>query len=108
MRSTNNLSIALEKKNMNNDDLPQTLEKLHLDLAKNPQLDEKTSQSLRSLIEEIQLVLARSGSDQPTELPSGPTLSERVSDLVADFEMRHPKLTTTLATIAERLSDMGI
>jgi hypothetical protein len=102
MRSTNNLSIALEKKNMNNDDLPQTLEKLHLDLAKNPQLDEKTSQSLRSLIEEIQLVLARSGSDQPTELPSGPTLSERVSDL------RHPKLTTTLATIAERLSDMGI
>lgn len=102
------LSIASAKEKYDQRRFISNSKKLHFDLAKNPQLDEKTSQSLRSLIDEIQGVLARSESDHPTELSSGPTLSERVSDLVADFEMRHPKLTTTLSTIAERLSDMGI
>lgn len=104
---------------MTNEDLEQTLDSLHQNLADTPQIDEPTAAKMRLLIDEIQLALARTipsseptPSHQPTPFhqptPSHQTLTERVRELIADFELNHPKLTANLSLIAERLADMGI
>jgi hypothetical protein len=86
-------------------DLSAQLERLHQELALHPQLDAKSIESLRLIAQDIQEVLARSDAQTPS---TNANLADRVRDLVADFEQRHPQLTNTLSTIAERLSDMGI
>ena len=92
---------------MTNDDLEATLDSLHQNLAESPQIDEQTAVKMRLLMDEIQLALARSAptSDSST---SPQTLTERVKELIEDFEVHHPKLTANLSLIAERLADMGI
>ena len=92
---------------MTNDDLEATLDSLHQNLADSPQIDEQTAAKMRLLIDEIQLALARSAP--PSESSASPhTLTERVKELISDFEAHHPKLTANLSLIAERLADMGI
>ena len=92
---------------MTNDDLEATLDSLHQNLAESPQIDEQTAAKMRLLIDEIQLALARLAPS--TDSSSSPqTLTERVKELIADFEVHHPKLTANLSLIAERLADMGI
>ena len=95
------------EKSMTNKDLEQTLDSLHQSLVETPQIDEQTAAKMRLLIDEIQLVLARStpNSETPT---SHQTLTERVRELMADFGVHHPQLTSNLSFIAERLADMGI
>ena len=92
---------------MTNKDLEQTLDSLHQSLVDTPQIDEQTASKMRSLIDEIQLVLARSVTSTETP-PSNQTLTERVQELMADFGVHHPQLTSNLSYIAERLADMGI
>ena len=92
---------------MTNEDLEQTLDSLHQNLAETPQIDEPTAAKMRLLIDEIQSALARS-SPSPDSTPPHHTLTERVQELIADFEVNHPKLTSNLSLIAERLADMGI
>ena len=92
---------------MTNKDLEQTLDSLHQSLADTPQIDEQMAAKMRLLIDEIQLILARSAP--ATETPqSHQTLTARVRELMADFELHHPQLTSNLSIIAERLADMGI
>lgn len=92
---------------MTNNDLEATLDSLHQNLAESPQIDEQTAAKMRSLIDEIQLALARSAPSSDSS-SSPQTLTERVKELIADFEVQHPKLTANLSLIAERLADMGI
>jgi len=92
---------------MTNDDLEATLDSLHQNLAESPQIDEQTAAKMRLLIDEIQLALARS-TPSPDSSSSPQTLTERVKELISDFEVHHPKLTANLSLIAERLADMGI
>ena len=92
---------------MTNKDLVQTLDSLHQSLADTPQIDEQTAAKMRLLIDEIQLALARSSPLTETP-PSHQTLTERVRELMADFGVNHPQLTSNLSLIAERLADMGI
>lgn len=89
---------------MSNEELSKTLEKLHQELSHTPQLDEQTIESMRSLLEEIQASLSRSDSDDSHPL----TITQRIQELITDFETRHPQLTATLSQIADRLTDMGI
>ena len=70
-------------------------------------VDEQTAAKMRLLIDEIQLALARSTPSSDSS-SSPPTLTERVKELISDFEVHHPKLTANLSLIAERLADMGI
>ena len=92
---------------MTNKDLVQTLDSLHQSLAETPQIDEQTAAKIRLLIDEIQLVLARTTLSTETP-PSHQTLTERVRELIDEFEVNHPQLTSNLSLIAERLADMGI
>lgn len=92
---------------MTNKDLAQSLDSFHRSLADTPQIDEQTAEKMRLLIGEIQLVLARSTPSKDTPA-SHQSLTERVRELIADFEVHHPQLTSNLSIIAERLADMGI
>ena len=92
---------------MTNEDLEQTLDALHQNLADTPQIDEPTAAKMRLLIDEIQSALART-TPVPDATPSHQTLTARVQELISDFEVNHPKLTSNLSLIAERLADMGI
>ncbi len=92
---------------MANDDLEQALDSLHQSLADTPQIDEQMAVKMRMLIEEIQQTLMRS-TPEASENPPHSTLTKRLQGLIADFELQHPKLTSNLSLIAERLADMGI
>jgi hypothetical protein len=93
---------------MANEELAQTLDRLHQQLSQNPQLDEANLRSLRLLLDEIQTVCAQSGTATPSQNLQERSLNQRLQEVIEDFELRHPQLTTTLSQIADRLSDMGI
>ncbi len=92
---------------MANDDLEQALDSLHQSLADTPQIDEQMAVKMRLLIDEIQQTLSRSSLAASANMPHS-TLTTRVKGLISDFELQHPKLTSNLSLIAERLADMGI
>ncbi|MEQ1824728.1 MAG: DUF4404 family protein [Pirellula sp.] len=93
---------------MSLNDLPATLEQLHLQLAQHPQLDEQSIQSLRVLAQDIENVLNQADGQSDKTQNADMSLADRMRNLISDFEVQHPQLTNTLSTIAERLSDMGI
>jgi Domain of unknown function (DUF4404) len=94
---------------MSNEELSRTLEKLHQELSQNPRLDEKTLRSMRAIAEEIQTSIARMNSNHPAPTQSEPTtITERLREMISEFEARHPQLTATMSQIADRLTDMGI
>ncbi len=92
---------------MTQNDLASTLESLHRNLADTPQIDEATALKLRMLIEELELVLAKSVPPSDPE-STQQNLTDRIRLLIVDFETHHPRLTANLSLIAERLADMGI
>lgn len=105
---------------MTNQELAQTLDRLHEQLSQSPQLDEATVQSLRALLDEIEAATVRTeeaatGQDAGTpEHEAAATsaqelsLSGKLRKTVEDFEFRHPQLTVTLSQIADSLAEMGI
>jgi DNA repair exonuclease SbcCD ATPase subunit len=93
---------------MSNDELAKTLEKLHEELSQSPNLDERTLRSMRAILEEIQSTIVRNDSAQPATNAEPPTITQRLQEMISDFEARHPQLTATLSQIADRLTDMGI
>jgi DNA-binding transcriptional LysR family regulator len=97
---------------MANEELTQTLDRLHQQLSHGPQLDEANLRSLRALLDEIQIACERAeqaGSTTNThQIANERSLNQRLQEVIGDFEHRHPQLTTTLSQIADRLADMGI
>jgi hypothetical protein len=92
---------------MSEDGLQQAIEELHQSLGDSPKIDAETMQKMRSLVEEINLAIANFTSETAPAF-SKEGLRERLKAFVDDFEVQHPKLTTNLSLIAERLADMGI
>lgn len=96
---------------MTAEELSQTLRKLHDELSSNPELDENALESLRTLLGEIQVAIARAEGDEPQVVHNHPTLipmGERLRLAIDEFEARHPRLTLSLSQIADRLTAMGI
>lgn len=90
---------------MNEAELLETLRKLELQVAQTSEVDDGTRQSLRNLISDIQTKFA---SEEQVNAEPEPTLNQRMTEVMADFEAKHPQLTATLSQIADRLADMGI
>ena len=93
---------------MSQSELLQTLEKLHRELAATQEIEGSTRQALQSLLAEIQERITPPAEEVSTPAPVEPSLNQRLSDLVTDFEVRHPQLTATLSQVVDRLTDMGI
>ncbi len=99
---------------MTTEELSQTLLKLHEELSGNPELDEKTLDSLRILLGEIQVAIDRAGGGEADEVEpvdsadASLPVGERLRSAITAFEARHPSLTLSLSKIADGLSAMGI
>ncbi len=95
---------------MKSHSLTESLDNLHLELSKHPQLDEASVQRLRELVGEIQTAIGDMAvSPGSREVKSDETsITVRLQESIRSFEAQHPQLTTMLSQIADRLSDMGI
>ncbi len=92
---------------MTNVDLKQLLDSLRQNLADTSAIDEGVAEKMRLLVADIQSTLARSDTAPQSE-STNPLLAGRVQEFIDDFQAHHPRLTSNLSMIAERLADMGI
>ena len=92
---------------MTNDDLEQLLDSLRQNLADNSAIDEQVAEKMRLLMVDIQNALTRPDTVMQPEA-NNPILSQQVQGFIDDFQAHHPRLTSNLSMIAERLADMGI
>jgi dsDNA-specific endonuclease/ATPase MutS2 len=90
---------------MSNEELSKLLQKL-LDEIKNTRaVDEKGTELLRDLDEDIHALLERS---EDTPEPLNQTSVQRLQDAVYHFEATHSSLTVLISKLLESLSNAGI
>ncbi len=82
--------------------LSETLSKLHQELAAEPTLDSETTDQLKTVLADIEGLLAAS------EAEGHESLVERLSEATSDFETSHPRLSAAVAQLADALSGMGL
>ncbi len=88
--------------------LAAILVQLHEELQRTQKLDDAERLVMHDLLAEIQSVLERN-DDSTVQAPSeASSISQRLEDTILSFEAHHPKLTSILTQIADRLADIGI
>lgn len=89
--------------------LRDTLQRLHDDLAAEPDLDGETATMLGDILADITRLLDdRAGADPDAQGAQDDSLAGRLASATGDFEATHPRLTTAVTQLAEALSAMGI
>jgi broad specificity phosphatase PhoE len=90
---------------MNDTSITNLLRELHGTLEGASSITEQDRELLRQLADDIHSLLAQPGA--PTA-ERHQTVLDRLQAAVTRFEASHPDLTTTMALVSKRLSDMGI
>lgn len=93
---------------MNADELQSALDKLQRELSQTAEVDDATRQRLKGLIADIQRLVGPSESEPAASAAADQPLTKNLQGLVADFEARHPQLTTTVQQLVDRLAEIGI
>jgi hypothetical protein len=88
--------------------LAAILVQLHDELHRTQKLDDADRLAMQELVGEIQSALERDEELSEQETLDAPAISKRLEDSILSFEAHHPKLTSILSQIADRLADMGI
>lgn len=91
---------------MESKQLQESLTTIHDELAAKDEIDDETRRLLAALGQDIARLLETSGDERDDEERS--ILAERLRTAVGEFEADHPRLTETLARLADTLSGMGI
>lgn len=86
--------------------LQESLAQIHEELGSTAQVDDDTRALLAQLGADIARLLEQPRDDRDAEDKS--VLAERLRGAVGEFEATHPRLTETLARLADTLSGMGI
>lgn len=81
--------------------LKELLAELHQELAETEDLSEEQVAQLQSAMEEIEVVLRRSGKQ------SG-SLEETFREAASRLELSHPRLTHAVGRVADALAQIGI
>ena len=89
------------------DSISDLVHKLHDALSEHPRLDPSMEEALGRLAKDIRDSL-EADSPRNQELAETETLSGRILSFLEGCEAQNPRITQTLAMIAERLADMGI
>jgi hypothetical protein len=87
---------------MDNQELSKLLQQLHDEIKTTQVVDEKGTDLLRDLDEDIHALLERS-KDNPDQ-----TSVQRLEDVLYHFEATHPSLTELISKLLESLSNAGI
>jgi hypothetical protein len=84
--------------------LDEILAELHEVLEASSDLDDEARARLRHAAHDIERAM------RPEAEPEGrtPSLRERLTGAIENFEDEHPRLTAIVGRIADQLSDMGI
>jgi septal ring factor EnvC (AmiA/AmiB activator) len=95
---------------MEKQELAALLKKLQTELESVQAVDDGLKQSLQSLGQDIQKVLAQNATPQAATTPSADeaSLNERAQELEARFATEHPYLANTLRDVMDSLGKMGI
>ena len=84
--------------------LRKLLNQLHTELQQAHAVDDRSRELLRSVLRDIEDVLAHAGeAGQRSE-----SITKRLREAVGAFEETHPMLTETVGRVADALAKMGI
>ncbi len=93
---------------MTENELHQSLEKMHQELHKVSTLDEDSKKILLQLSDDIKNLLEKSvKTDEPVEEEKDNLISN-LKDSAANFESEHPDLAESIHLVIHTLSNMGI
>jgi len=90
---------------MDNNNLQKLLEQLHDEINNTKMVDDKGSELLKDLEEDIRSLLIRT-KDHYEDL--NPSIIHRLQDSIYHFQVDHPTLTNIISEILETLSGAGI
>ena len=91
---------------MDNREYQELLHQLQAEIQNTQTIDEKGTELLRDLDEDIHALLERSEEENSRAHPS--TLIERLESDLNHFEVTHPELTTLISKLLDTLSNAGI
>jgi hypothetical protein len=90
---------------MDDNELRKLLNQLNDEIKNTRTVDEKGSELLRDLEEDINALLERSG-ENPVQVH--PSIVQRLKSALSYFEVTHPNLTTVITKLLDSLSNAGI
>ena len=90
---------------MNENDLHDLLEKLHIQIESAQSIDQENLEQLRHLESDIRALLDRSKGET---LGSEPKIARRLEEAVNLFEVTHPTLATVITDVMVVLGNAGI
>jgi Domain of unknown function (DUF4404) len=90
---------------MDNQELRKLLHQLHDEIKNTRTVDEKGSELLRALEEDISALLEHSG-ENPVQVH--PSIVQRLENALSLFEITHPNLTLLISRLLDSLSNAGI
>jgi hypothetical protein len=89
--------------------LRDTLARLHAELEQTDALDDNTRNTLQHLMRDIQALLEREGQETAEESAGRyNSLTGRLRAAVAEFEASHPNLTASMERAIDALVQMGV
>ncbi len=88
---------------MSDQHLREMLEQLHAELQRAGNVDERSRELLRAVMDDIRAIVEPSGDAARPE-----PISQRLREAVDAFEETHPALTEAVGRVVDALAKMGI
>jgi septal ring factor EnvC (AmiA/AmiB activator) len=89
-------------------ELRERLEDLHAELERAPRVDPESRRLLAEVARDIDALLGRSPAPADAGGGEHATLTDRLSELVREFEEEHPALAAAVGRVATALANLGI
>lgn len=86
--------------------LREALGALHQELESSEQIEAEDREALVQAMQEIYEALSR--ADTENDPVEGGPLSRRITSMIEDFEVSHPKFAKILSNVSESLANLGI
>lgn len=90
----------------NRDELADTLQRLHAQLAEAERIDPELRELLRNALDEIRDALDQGGGAGGAG--EGESLGDRLAEMTQHFEDSHPALAATIGRLVNTLANLGI
>lgn len=91
---------------MSQADLAQSLAALHTEIDKLEATDSAVKEKLLALIDDVEKQMQ--AADDPLSVSSEPKATQKLPELIEQFELEHPQITNSLNRLLTTLSGMGI
>ena len=91
---------------MSQADLAQSLAALHTEIDKLEATDSAVKEKLLALIDDVEKQMQ--AADDPLSGGSEPKATQKLPELIEQFELEHPQITNSLNRLLTTLSGMGV